>query len=249
MTDYILGARKDYEFDKSNLSDQDVALLLRRNQLSILIPVIVEICLTSLWILCAIVPGFALYNGDVSQVSAYTHLGWWLIIEFWCICIGLVTTWFGLSYSNTEGVIEKSVMPTLKWTYAYMFVLAVTLISHAIHAALAIVEVSNCTSTLCTGYKWVLICAIVGWCLWILVNAWTIYRCTVYAANLAMAIGKNRIDMKVTLPRSRKAEEEEYPRGANRADDTLVVPSASKITTPLLAQASGNKKLLLHKLK
>lgn len=249
MADYILGARRDYEFERSNMSDQDVLLLLRTNQLSILIPVVLELCLTFLWILCSIVPGFALYNGDVSSASAYTHLGWWLIIEVVCIAVGLVTTYFGLSYSTTEGVIEKNVPTTLKWTYAYMFVLAVTLISHAIHAALAIVEVSNCTSTLCTGYKWVLICAIVGWCLWVLVNAWSIYRCTVYASNLSMAIAKDRIDMSVTLPTPK----------APRGEETQAAPSASRITTPLLAQAmSGgggaggagrNKHLLLHKLK
>lgn len=270
--DYVLGPRQDYEFEKGQLSESEILLLLKRNQMSILIPVIVEICLTALWILCSIVPGFALYNGDVNQVNAYSHLGWWLIIELLCIVVGCVSTYFSLGYSSTERKIEKNVSATLKWMYVYCFVLAITLVSHIVHGILSTFELVHCSSSLCTGYKWVLITALVIWYIWALVNEWTIFRAVVYANNLSLAIGKSRIDMAVSIPSSSKKKKGE--KGDETNDDYNVVvdvvpnvrrdgplppgttqaaPAASQINTPLLAQLnkSGAQRhgAVLHRMK
>jgi hypothetical protein len=244
--DYVLGPRQDYEFDKGQLSELEILLLLKRNQMSILIPVIVEICLTVLWMLCSIVPGFALYNGDVNQVNAYSHFAWWLIIEFFCVCAGCVSTYYSLGFSSTERKIEKNVSATLKWMYVYCFVLAITLVSHIIHGILSTFELVHCSSSLCTGYKWVLLTALVIWYVWALVNAWTIFRAVVYANNLSLAIGKNRIDMAVSLPSSSSSS----GRGGGEevADDYKVVVESpvSQINTPLLAQLNKNGSAQRH---
>ena len=251
--DYILGPRQDYEFDKGQLTESEILLLLKRNQLSILIPVLVEFCLTQLWILCSIVPGFALYNGDASQVNAYTHLGWWLMIEVACIAVGCITTYFSLGYSSSERKIERNVSATLKWMYVYCFVLAITLVSHIVHGILATFELVGCTSSLCINYKWVLVTAVVFWFVWSLVNGWTIFRSVVYANNLSLAIGKDRIDMAVSLSSTTYTTSGGGVELTQTKNEYSVVVD-SQIKTPLLAQLSksgGAQRhgAVLHKIK
>lgn len=244
--DWIFLSREDYEFQKGMLSDQEILLLLKRNQMSILTAVFVEICFTILWILCSIVPGFALYNGDVNRINAYTHLGWWLIIELLCIVVGCISTFFSLGYSSVNGQIERNVGVTLKWMYVYCFFLALTGVSHVVHGILSIFERTHCDpltgSTLCKDYSWVLLTAICVWFVWgVAVNGWTILRATVYANNLNLAIRMGRIDMAISLPSKDKKEENDYNvvvdrDGSPPPGTTQAAPAALQINTPLLAQ-------------
>lgn len=248
MQDYLLGALSEEQMNQ--LPTENVYWSLKRNMYSVLIGITIQICFGILWQLAAIVPGFALYNGVAGEVSAYTHLAWWFIIDYLCVCFGLCAVWFGLGYSNTQGMIEKNVSSTKAWLETYRFILALAGVAHIVHVVLTGIELNNNSSTLATQYKWVLIVLIVLLSASVLLVAWLIYRTQVYLQNLTTAMRTNRIDMSLSLGRNDEERGGDVEDQQQQQPAALQPPTAagSRITTPLLAQLQTNKRIV-HKLK
>lgn len=242
--DYIVGALTNEQMER--LPIENVYWLLKRNQYSVLIGIAIQIGFYVLWQIAAIVPGFALFNGTAGQVSAYTHLAWWSVIEFLCICFGLCAVWFGLGYSTTQGgVIEKNVGSTQRWLQTYRFILALAGVAHIVHVVLSGIELHNNTSTLAMNYQWVLIVLIVLISISVLLVIWLIYRAHVYLKNLEAAMRRfeKPIDMTIFVPDAEQ-QQQQQPEPSAPPQDAL----NSRITTPLLAQLQTNKRIV-HKLK
>jgi hypothetical protein len=136
--------------------------LLTLTQVGVNTIVTIEVVLHIIWIMLDLVPGFALYDGPVGSVSAYTHTGWWMAIDLIVIAVGAVSVYFGLSYVPAENVVERGLARNENWIIMYMIMLGIGVISLLVHAILSLFEVASCTSTLCVNNQWVLIGFIVG---------------------------------------------------------------------------------------
>jgi len=242
MRDFLLGAYTDEQMQA--MPTENVYWSLNRNKYSIVTGIVVQIVLGWLWLIASIVPGFALFNGTAGEVSAYSHLAWWFVIDYTCVCFGLWSLNFSLGYSTTEGVIEKNVGSTIAWVATYRFILCLAAASHIVHVVLSGLEFHNKTSTLARDYQWVLIVLISLLSLSVLLVLFIAYRAHVYLKNLKTAWKIDKIDMKLTLPQA----DEEQGVSPPAAAATVPAAQASRITTPLLAQLSTNKRIM-HKLK
>jgi hypothetical protein len=231
-----------------------IALALKRDQMAVLALLIVQLSLDALWVLATLVPGFALYDGAAGSVSAYTHVGWWLLIEWLVALCGAVATYFGLHYSATDRRVEKGVAPTSSWLTLYLFVLFIGFCSHVVHDALTWVEVAGCTSTLCRNYYWAHVCTGVLLILLAIVMLLLIWRARVYQRSLDLAV-LNGLDMTVGGPAGSAsstttggAEDMENGNGAAAA----AMVKSSSAATPLLAAVSsrhGTTTKIFHKIK
>lgn len=179
------------------LSDADVAELLKMSAAGVTSLVLIQLFLKLLWELATIVPGFALYDGAPSTVSAYTHAGWWMIIDTSALAFGLCATYFGLNYASEAGVVERGVERTHAWLGAYMIVLALAAVADLTHAGLALSELAVCDSTLCTQNQWNLIVLVVVLFVRPALLFWCMYRVWAFRSNLKMALAFNRMDMRM----------------------------------------------------
>lgn len=145
-----------------------------------------------LWMLANIVPGFALYDGTAGP-TAYTHSGWWMVIQFFVLLLGEGVTRFSLHYSRSEGVVEKGIVDGINRMYWYLILVGLALVSHLIHLILMGLEVQMCDSTLCKDISWVF------WATFALIAVhpfllgWLMYRVMVFRANLEAAIGYDKL--------------------------------------------------------
>jgi len=239
--DYFFGARAQSEI--AAMSDLQVATVLKKNQIGILSVVAVEVVIFILWLLAAAVPGFALYDGAANTVSAYTHAGWWQLLEFICILTGSVCTFFGFSIYYSSGVVEKGACRVINCVTLYQVVLVLTVLSHVPHVVLSIFEVSGHTSTLATNYVWCLAMTIALLFVLIIVEIVGFCCARVFQKNLCNAIMYGKLDTRLdngggsatpivdTTPDTPPAEVFVPP---------AVVPSGRQaIMTPLMAKYSS----------
>ncbi|MBX9636553.1 MAG: hypothetical protein K2Q45_03270 [Nitrosomonas sp.] len=243
MQDYVLLSREKYEFQKGMLTDEEIVLLIVRNQMSIGIFIVLEVLLSFLWLAAGAVPGFALYNGLANQLNAYTHLIWWFAIELACIAFGIYAILFGIGYSVIEQKPERNVSRTITKLNVYFWILGLSVTSHILHVIFSCFELYNCSSSLCSNYRWVLITGIALWATWAVVNVWMMIRVVVYRNNLTMAIQYGRLDMALivaTAPPTASGNNST----SNKKDVAVVIEHP--LNTPLLAQLNNSRR---HKLK
>jgi len=181
-----------------SLSDRDVVESLKIAQVQVLVVVVVQWAFLLLWALAAIVPGFALYDGAPTTYSAYTHLGWWLIVELVAAGFGTAATLFGLNYVNESGVLERGAERTVSWLGAYMIILGAAAFSGLIHAGFSLSELAVCDSTLCTQNRWMLIILVVVLFLMAALLLINIYFVWEFRDRLKLAMAFERYDMKLS---------------------------------------------------
>lgn len=225
--------------DFRTLSDRQVMMLLKMNQFGVLTIVVMQSIIFCLWLLALMIPGFALYDGAAGCVSAYTHGGFWLVIEFNILLIGVTSTYFGLNYSTSTRTVEKGVHRVAQWITLYMVALVFGIISHLLHASLTLVEVSTCTSTLCSSYYWVMICLIVFLFVSAFLSLWQIVRACVFQNNLCYALASDKIDTTLDLSTPSEADDdEEQVKGGGEGGDPL--PPGTEELLPEPSAPPGN---------
>lgn len=222
----------DLESGKA-LSDVDVAELLKMSASGVTFLVLVQLFIKLLWELTTIVPGFALYDGSPSTLSAYTHAGWWMVIDTLTLAFGLSATYFGLNYASEEGVLERGVERTHEWLGAYVVMLIFASIADLVHAAFSLSELGACESSLCRGNQWNLIVLVVVLFLRAVLLQWCAFRAWVFKCNLKLALAYGRTDMSLG-PSEQKPE-----WNPERAKTRQFAPAA----TPLLRSARSERRV------
>ena len=187
------------DFDENELeplTTSEVFVLLKNNQTGVDTIVLVQLLWLILWSLASLVPGFALFDGTAGEVSALSHIGWWMAIDIIVLFVGAKSTGFGLHY-NKNGVIEKGVGKVMAFLSFYIFVLVIGILAYIAHLVLSAIELSNCTSTLCVDQKGFLIALIVGLSIMTILFGWQIYRVVTYRGNLrnTLAYKTNMFEM------------------------------------------------------
>lgn len=205
--------------DFSVLSERQVTYLLKMNQNGVLTILCIQFTILVLWFLATMIPGFALYDGAAGSISSYTHGGFWFIVEFSTFAAGLISTYFGLNYSTTTRTIEKGVHRVIEWSTFYIVVLCINFCADISHASLSLVEVSTCSSTLCTSYKWALCIAIALLFVLGILSLLQILRIKVFQNNLCLALAAGKIDTTLSF----KSNQETADEDEDAADDMVVV--------------------------
>jgi DNA-binding beta-propeller fold protein YncE len=237
--------------DFQELQEDQVLLLLKYNQTSIETLYSIQCLAFILWLAATMIPGFSLFDGLAGSTSAYTHAGFWAIIEFVTIWIGGRSTTFILGYSTTTGKIEKGVGSAIQWCTFYMIVLGLGFAGNIVHSAFVFAEISGCggvsASTLCTSYYWVLVFLSVFLLVLAVLKFWTGIRVRTYQNNLYYALGSGKLDTATSLSDENDVETAapSTPSGGEgtgsavvavnrRIRNTAAIQSAAH--TPLLAQ-------------
>ena len=168
------------------VSNKAIFDLLRYNQSGIVVLIIVGLVIVATWSVFSVVPGFARFDGDPTEVSAVSHIGWWIPIEIIALTVGGLSVFISFQY-NRDQKIEASISKVRGWLVFYIVVLAVAIAANLVHLALSSIELSNCTSTLCMSNKGFLIVLLVFLVVLALLEAWAIYRVVTYSTNLKNA--------------------------------------------------------------
>lgn len=173
-----------------DMNNWQAVTLLTLSQVGVNTIVAIQLALELVWIMLSIVPGFALYDGPVGSVSAYTHLGWWLAIDVIVMAVGAVSVYFGLSYVPAENVVERGLARNENWIVMYMILLGIGFVSLVTHAILSLFEVASCNSTLCVNNGTVLIVFIAGLFVDACVLGWGILRAYSFQTTLKNVLVK-----------------------------------------------------------
>ena len=221
------------------LSRHDVWLLLAINQSGFFAVLLMQIVVLVLWMLAGgLIPGFALYDGAVGGVNAYTHTGWWMVIDLFAVLFGAVATYFGLSYSTSTGRIEKGASKVMDWIVAYMVILGINAFgNHTVHAVLTGLEAGACTSSLCVNSYWAIWTFFALLILSVLINVWLMLRVRVYYNDLKYGILHGKLDLDLSGP----PEDVEKPAPAPSAPPGDAFKNA-RLKTPLLAASKHGRR-------
>lgn len=228
------GARSADEFQNASgngLEDRDVVELVKMSLIGVVVIIIFHAFIHSLWSLATIVPGFNLFDGTAGTYSAYTHTGWWLMIDYVVSAMGIASVLFGLNYAAEVGVLELGAERMITWLQSYMIVLAFGIVAHLIHVGFTLSEISNCTSTLCVQQYWCLVVLIVVLFVSVFLLGWLIVRVYAFMNNLKLAMAFGRVNMTLM---TFATHDEEKP--------TPDVPATTTVTntTPLITpQGAG----------
>jgi hypothetical protein len=172
------------------LSKDEMNIVVQMNRMGISSFVFVEIVFFIIWFFALGVPGFALYDGSVNTISAFTHAMWWMFIEFGVIICGVGSTWFGLGYDPKKQRFERNVSRSESWIDLYCVLLPVGAVANLIHFILTMFEVTNCSSTLCKDHFWVIVCLLIFLMVLVILQILQIFRVRSYKHNLHMAMTK-----------------------------------------------------------
>jgi hypothetical protein len=239
-------SRPAYDFDpESNtgfLTKYQVHILLKKNQVGLLTFIAFELIIDALWALANIVPGFALFDGQAGQISAYTHSGWWLSIEMIVLAMGIASTYFALHYATDEGKLELSVSRTDIWLTAYQIVLFLGFCSLLVQTVLTFFELNPCTSTLCTQYYWCLIVVIVFLIVLAMMEIWMILRARVFQLNMRHALTRGNVETLV-------AKDTPTTRVPSANPKASAPPAEPPSYNEVYPEASAPPKEMLHRLR
>lgn len=174
------------------MKDREVVDLLTLSQSGVVMIIAIQATLHILWCLCDLIPGFALFDGPVGAVSAYSHTAWWMSIDLITLLVGIGSIYFGLNYvAAPTNVVERGLGRNENWLIIYMMILGLDMISFIVHAVLSLFELAACQSTLCVGNQWVLIVFVVGLLLDTLLLGWGILRAYSLLTNLRIVLTNN----------------------------------------------------------
>jgi len=168
------------------VSNKAIFDLLRYNQSGIVFIIVIGLTIVITWSVFSVVPGFARFDGDPSEVSAVSHIGWWIPIEILALVIGGLSVFLSFQY-NRDQRIEASISKLRGWLVLYIVVLAVAIAANLVHLALSALELSYCTSTLCVSNKGFLVVLLIFLVILAMLEAWAIYRVVTYSTNLKYA--------------------------------------------------------------
>jgi len=171
--------------------------------------------LAGVWQMFAVVPGFALYDGAAGSVSAYTHYGWWSIIDGATIVWGIASLYFGINYVPSQRLVERGISRNITWLLVYIIVLGVNGISHLTHFVLSLFERVHCDSTLCINNGGVLIAFICGLGIEMFLNFYAIKDVVKYKSNLTNVVANFEYVLMVKGPPLPPAASDNNPNAAN----------------------------------
>lgn len=141
--------------DKSrfqNLSTEQIYCILLWNQTGINTLVWIQAIFFAVWQMLAMIPGFALYNGSAGPANAVTHFGWWSLIEFFVILVGILSTTFQLSVPGNVNKLEFPARQASEYCQFYLFVLIIGFISYGVQFGLTINELAYGSGQLASDY-------------------------------------------------------------------------------------------------
>lgn len=190
-------ARDEEDFNRNNraLSTLDIVNVLDWSRCGVVSVMVFQGLLYSLWLAADIVPGFVLYDGAPNRLQAFTHGGWWRIIEFWILIYGAGAVWFGISFNHGKivrknwGKVELRVKPTLDSLKAYRWITLLGGVSHLIHFVFSFFEYPGRPSTLTAQYEWCFWSLIVLLFFEILLCGYQLSRIGAYMHHLYYAAG------------------------------------------------------------
>lgn len=233
----------DPESGDGGLSARDIYVMLTNNQLSVESIQLFQALFFALWLALSFVPGFALYDGSPGHAHPVSHFGFWIIIEFAVIFVGRGSTGFKLSSPKDPNKLEYPIGKALTYLKFYIFMLIIGVLSNVAHAALSIVEIANCSSTLCVSHKGFLIATIAGlFALAFVIEIWLLLRVWVYQKNLGYSNMAAPSTFDVS-PRQQKASRGSRPSGSDMLPSEYNKPPPpltdtttleTSINTPLL---------------
>lgn len=222
---------------KNRLSVRAQVELIRMSQVGVVTTQVFQLLVLGLWCLATMVPGFSLFDGTAGAMSAFTHAGWWLLIEIVVLYIGAMAVYFGVHYNDGnydvryKGRIDKSGVATLQWLNSYRWVCVMGVIAHGTHLTLTWFEFADKTSTLYRSYYWCFISLLVLLFVEVILSAWQVSRVAVYYSNLYYMLnnGEDNGAMALfmtsaggTIDDEEEEEEEEEERAVVNVVDTTV---------------------------
>ncbi len=183
------GTKEKSKFSK--LSADVIYYILLYNQQAIDSLVYIQAIFFGVWQMLALVPGFALYNGVVNgPANAVTHFGWWSLIEFVVIIVGVRSTMFQLSIPGNVNKLEFPARQATEYNQFYLFMLIVGVISNIVQLGLTINELAYGSGQLASTYLGfgIYFCCQIGAVAFFL-YPWIAFRVWVYSQHLKLACG------------------------------------------------------------
>lgn len=225
------------------VSNKAIFDLLRYNQSGLVFLIVIGLIIVATWTVFSVVPGFARFDGDPTEVSAVSHIGWWIPIEIVVLVVGGLSVFISFQY-NRDQKIEASISKLRGWLILYIVVLAVGIAANLVHLALSALELSSCTSTLCTTNKGFLIVLLIFLVTLALLEAWAIYRVVTYSTNLknAFVLSDNLDDAVVFSTSAEEASQtlmgDRMPqqRPLMMTTETIPIPQTRSTRAPLLVK-------------
>jgi hypothetical protein len=181
------GTKEKSKFSK--LAADVIYFILLYNQQAIDSLVYIQAIFFGVWQMLALVPGFALYNGAVNgPANAITHFGWWSLIEFVVIALGIRCTMFQLSIPGNVNKLEFPARQATEFNQFYLFMLIVGFISNGVQLGLTINELAYGSGQLASTYLGfgIYFCCQIGAVAFFL-YPWIAFRVWVYSQHLKLA--------------------------------------------------------------
>jgi len=175
----------------SKLAPDVIYYILLYNQQAVDSLVFIQAIFFGVWQMLALVPGFALYNGAVNgPANAITHFGWWSLIEFVVIAVGIRSTMFQLSIPGNVNRLEFPARQANEFIQFYLFMLIVGFISNGVQLLLTVMELSYGSGQLASAYLGfgIYFACQIGVVMFA-IYPWIAFRVWVYSQHLKLACG------------------------------------------------------------
>jgi hypothetical protein len=158
------------------LTDTEAGDLLRAGQVELYFLLSIQGLLHILWCITDFIPGVCPIEG-ASSFNAVCHTGFWQAIDGVVLGVGIASIGFGI-WTGRNGDIVKDLARTKSWITAWLWLLVIAFIANTVHLIATIIEMIDCTSTLCASGSTqnYLIGILIGLCLLILTGFFLIYR-------------------------------------------------------------------------
>lgn len=242
--------KSDFGDGRVRLSRDAIVELIRLSIVGCVTTLIAQSLLMCVWMIAAgAVPGFAIFDGTPGTISAYTHCGWWQMIEFCILMVGAGSLWFSIYVNDGSyilkhrGRIDKSGASTLRWLDTYRWLCVMGAISHMLHLLFTWFEFADKQSTLYRNYIWCFLALVVLLVFEIILSMWQVTRIAVYQSNLYYSLtgGKDDGAFSMYMAASRPDEDAEEDNADVEHTQDVNVPSGpppatQAAITPLLAQ-------------
>ncbi len=190
LVDAFGPARPASEF--KNMTLEERVLQINMSRVGQRTTLVLQGLIMALWMMALIVPGFALFDGTPGALNAYTHAGWWMLVECIIMGAGWACTKFSLRYDAATSRVEFSAADAVELVNAYRWMLVFGTGMHLVHFVLTMFELSDARSTLYVNYRWCMIAFIVFLVLEAGLSAWQVSRARKYYYDVwnALTAGK-----------------------------------------------------------
>lgn len=218
---------------EEELSAAEVGDILLAGQAELYFLLAIQFLVHVLWQLLGFIPGVCPLE-NASSFNAVCHTGFWVVIDLFVLAVGIASIGFGV-WSGTDGTLVKDVRSARQWLTAWVVVLFVGIVAHVVHIVAASMELSYCTTTLCTdpntqGY---LVSVVIGIAVLLVVEALMVYRALTFRHHIQQANAYHSGMFTLATSSSKKTNlEEPLLKSAS-----IIAASASIRATPLVSSS------------